>query len=313
MFGNAAMRRAVIVLLALAMVMALGIPFASARQGGEARTIVDFVGRQVTLEAPPQRIVGMSASISEMLFAIGVKPVGVTAGMDFPAEAASLPTFGTGYQPDLEALAALEPDLIIGNAQLNMGILDKLEAIAPTIMVMTLKPGDVPNNVRLLGQATWHDTEAEYLARAYEGYLAMADLIGSLHAADAPSVLIIVGTLDQPNYGKSETYLGDMAKRLGATNIADGEADAGPFPGYAQLSIEAIVDADPDYIFTITRGAPTPMPESMASDPIWSSLSAFKNGHVYELDNRLFVESPGPRFVEAMAQLVNILYGEGME
>lgn len=310
--GNRAWRRAALALLVLVSLVALSGPLASAQQGGEPRTIVDFVGRQVTLEAPPQRVVGMSASINEMLFAIGVKPVGVTAGMDFPPEAAGLPTFGTGYQPDLEALAALEPDLIIGNAQLHMGILDKLEAIAPTIMIMTLTAADVPHNVRLLGQATWRDTEAEYLARAYDGYLNMAGLIGSLHAEDGPSILIIVGTLDQPNYGKSATYLGDMAKRLGATNIADGEADAGPFPGYAQLSIEAIVDADPDYIFTVTRGAPTPMPESMASDPIWSSLSAFKNGHVYELDNRLFVESPGPRFVEAMAQLVQIFYGEGM-
>jgi len=109
------------------------------------------------------------------------------------------------------------------------------------------------------------------------------------------------------------TYLGDMAKRLGATNIADSEADAGPFPGYAQLSIEAIVDADPDFVFTVTRGSPTPMPETMASDPIWSSLSAFQNGRAIELDNRLFVEAPGPRFIEAMAQLLEILYGEGME
>ncbi|MEW6579388.1 MAG: ABC transporter substrate-binding protein [Chloroflexota bacterium] len=304
-------RRVMAALLALTLLVVLGAPLASAQEGDEPRTIVDFVGRQVTLEAPPQRVVGMSASISEMLFAIGVNPAGVTSGMDYPPEATSLPDFGTGYQPNLEALAALEPDLIIGNAQLNMNILDKLEAIAPTIMVMTMTASDVPHNVRLIGQATWHDTEAEYLARAYDGYLALADKIGA--AQEGPSIVFIVGTLDVPNYGKSTTYFGDMAKRLGATNIADSEADAGPFPGYAQLSVEAVVDADPDFVFTVTRGAPTPMPETMASDPIWSSLSAFQNGRVIELDNRLFVESPGPRFIEAMAQLIDIFYGEGME
>ncbi|MBP8973189.1 MAG: ABC transporter substrate-binding protein [Anaerolineae bacterium] len=311
MLSATSVRRVMAALLALALIAVLGVPLASAQEGGEPRTIVDFVGRQVTLETPPQRIVGMSASISEMLFAIGVKPVGVTAGMDYPPEAASLPNVGTGYQPNLETLAALEPDLIIGNAQLNMSILDKMEAIAPTIMVMTMTANDVPQNVRLLGQATWHDTEAEYLARAYDGYLALADKIGTSH--EGPSIVFIVGTLDVPNYGKSTTYFGDMAKRLGATNIADSEADAGPFPGYAQLSVEAIVDADPDFVFTVTRGAPTPMPETMASDPIWSSLSAFQNARVIELDNRLFVESPGPRFIEAMAQLLDIFYGEGME
>lgn len=304
-------RRIISALLALMLIAAVGVPLAAAQEASEPRTIVDFARRQITLEAPPQRVVGMSASISEMLFAIGVSPVGVTSGMDYPPEAAALPDIGTGYQPNLEALAALEPDLIIGNAQLNMNILDKLEAIAPTIMIMTMTASDVPQNVRLLGQATWHDTEAEYLARAYDGYLALADKIGASH--EGPSIVFIVGTLDVPNYGKSATYFGDMAKRLGAVNIADSEADAGPFPGYAQLSIEAIVDADPDFVFTVTRGSPTPMPETMASDPLWSSLSAFQNARVIELDNRLFVESPGPRFIEAMAQLFDILYGEGME
>lgn len=303
-------RRLLVVLLALSLVAGLSIPAVSAQDSGGSRTITDFMGRQVTLDAAPQKVVGMSASISEMLFAIGVTPVGVTAGMDYPPAAASLPAFGSGYQPDLEALAALTPDLIIANGQLNMSILDKLEAIAPTIVVMILTPADIPANVRLLGQATWHDTSAEYVAASYDNFLKLADTVGTTH--EGPSILIIVGTLDQPNYGKSSTYLGDMAAILGATNIADGKEDAGPFPGYTQLSIEEIIAADPAVIFTITRGADTPMAESMKSDPVWSALSAVKNGTAYELDNRLFVESPGPRFTEAMLQLYGIFYGEGM-
>ena len=301
--------RAMLIVLVLTLVIGPGTPWASAQDGGDGpRTVMDFMGQPVTIEAPPQRVVGMSASISEMLFAIGVTPVGVTDGMDYPPAAAGLPTFGTGYQPDLEALAALEPDLIIGSGQLNMPILNELQAIAPTLMILTLTPGDVPNNVRTLGQATWHDTEAEYLAQAYDGFLSAMGTIGAAQA-EGPSILIIVGTLEVPNYGKSETYLGDMARILGATNIADGNEDQGPFPGYTQLSTEYILDADPDFVFTITRGSDTPMPESMVDDPIWSSLTAFQNGHVMELDNRLFVELPGPRFIEAMLQLNGILYG----
>lgn len=290
-----------------------GLGSVQAQDGVEPRTITDAVGRQVTLEAPPERVVGMSASISEMLFAIGVTPVGVTDGMEYPPAAAEFPTFGTGYQPNLEALAALEPDLIFANAQLNMQILDQLEAIAPTIAVLTLTAGDIPGNVRLLGQATWQDTSAEYVAQSFENFLALVDTVGA--RMEGPSVLIIVGTLSQPNFGKSETYLGDMLKRLGATNIADGREDAGPFPGYTQLSVEAVLDADPDMIFTITRGAPgaPPIPEEMAADPVWSALSAVENGRVYELDNRVFLESPGPRFTDAILQLVGLVYGEGME
>lgn len=303
------LRRALIGMLALALVLGAGLPLASAQDGDGPRTVRDFLGRELTVEEPPQRIVGMSASINEMLLAIGVTPVGVTAGMDFPPEAADLPTFGTGYQPDLEALAELEPDLIIGNVQLNMQFMDQLEAIAPTFMMMTLVPEDIPANIRTLGMLTWHDTQATYLADAYDNYLAMAAEVGALQ--EGPSIAIIVGTLDVPNYGKSATYLGAMAATLGATNIADGEADAGPFPGYAQLSVEQVLDADPDFILTVTRGADTPMPETMAEDPVWSALTAVQEGRAIEVDNRLFVESPGPRFVEAMQRLVDLFYGEG--
>lgn len=301
-------RRTLIALGVLLMIFALSATFADAQDGDGPRTVTDAVGRTVTLEGPPQRIVGMSASISEMLFAIGVTPVGVTDGMDYPPAAATLPTFGSGYQPDLEKLAALEPDLIVANAQMQMPFLDKLEAIAPVIVVVNLVAADVPRNIELLGQITWHETSATMLAQTYDRYLAMAAELGRLHPEN-PTYIFIVGTLDFTNYGKSETYMGDMARMLGATNLADGLEDAGPFPGYAQLSIEAILDADPDYIFTVTRGADVPMNETMAADPIWSSLTAVQEGRAIELDNRLFVEAPGPRFVEALAQLYQILYG----
>ncbi len=304
-------RRFVIGLLALAFVLGLSAPFAAAQDGGGPRTIVDAMGREVTLETPPQRVAGLSASITELLYAIGVKPVGVTEGMDYPAEAAALPTFGSGYQLDLEALAALEPDLLVADAQLQAQMADQLAAIAPTVFVLTLTAKDIASNLRLVGQATWHDTEAEYVAAPYDTLLKVLELS---KPASGPSVVIIVGTLDQPNYGKSSTYLGDMVALLGGTNIADDQPDAGPFPGYAQLSVEQVVEADPDLILTITRGAPgtAPMPDTMKTDPVWSTLTAVQNGHVYELDNRLFLESPGPRFTQAILQLRDIFYGTGM-
>ncbi len=293
------LRRGLIGLLALALALALGAPLAFA-QDAEARVFTDALGREVTLEAPPQRVVGLSASIIDVLFALGVTPAGVTEGIEHPA-AAGLPTFGTGYQLDFEAMAALEPDLIIANAQLQAQMADQLSAIAPTFYVLTLTAEDVPANIRLIGEATWKDATASALAKAYEDFLAFVPVAAASH--EGPSVLIIVG--------KSTTYLGHMVTTLGGTIVGDDQPDAGPFPGYAQLSLESIVEADPDMILTITRGAPgtAPIPEAMESDPIWSSLSAFQNGRVYELDNRLYVEAPGPRFTEAISNLFQLFYG----
>lgn len=296
-------------LLVFSFVLAVGA--AAAQDTTEPRTITDAMGRQVTLEAPPERVVGLSASITEMLYAIGVTPIGATQDIDYPPAAASLPTFGTGYQLDLEALAALEPDLILANLQLQAQVAEQLEAIAPTIFVLILSPADIPATLRLIGQATWHETTAEYAAAPYDTLL---QILQANKPEDGPSALIIVGTLGQPNFGKPETYLGSMVDLLGGTNIAAGLPDAGPFPGFAQLSVEEVLDADPDIILTITRGAPgaPPIPEEIQADEVWSQLSAVQNGRVYELDNRLFLESPGPRFTEAILQLYNLFYGEEM-
>ncbi|MBN2305330.1 MAG: ABC transporter substrate-binding protein, partial [Anaerolineae bacterium] len=261
-------------------------------------------------DAPPQKVLGLSASINEILFSIGLTPVGVTNTMSYPPAAETLPQIGSGYQPSLEAVAALEPDLIIANGQLHMDVLPQLEAIAPTLVVMILSTADIPAITRMVGEATWHETSAEYVASSYDSFLGLAETVSTMH--DGPSVLILVGMLQVPNYGKSETYLGDMLARLGATNIADGEEDAGPFPGYAMLNIEAILDADPDVIFTVTRGGAELVSDQMKTDDIWSAMSAVQNGRVYELDPDLFVQSPGPRFVEAMLQLYQMLYGAGM-
>lgn len=303
------LRRSLMVLLALALVFALSVPAAFAQDGGEARTLTDALRREVTLEAAPQRVVGLSASIIDMLFALGITPPAVTEGMEHPA-AAGLPTFGTGYQLDFEALAAAEPDLIIANAQLQAQMADQLSAIAPTVYMLTLTADDVPANIRFLGEATWTDHTADALATAYEQFINFVQVASAGH--EGPSVLIIVGTLGMPNFGKSSTYLGDMVVKLGGTVVGDDQPDAGPFPGYAQLSVEAVIEADPDMILTITRGAPgtAPIPEAMEADPIWSSLTAFQNGQVIELDNRLYVEAPGPRFAEALTNLFQLFYGE---
>ena len=184
-------RRTLSAVLVLAFVLALGVPFAAA-QDGEGRVVTDFLGREVTITAPPERVVGLSASITEMLYAAGVTPVGVTEGIEFPEAAAELPTFGSGYQLDLEALAALEPDLIIANAQLQAQLVGQLESIAPTVFVMTLTAADVPANIRTIGHVTWQDTTAEYVAEAQEGLLDFVELTAP---EEGPSILIIVGTL----------------------------------------------------------------------------------------------------------------------
>jgi iron complex transport system substrate-binding protein len=77
------------------------------------------------------------------------------------------------------------------------------------------------------------------------------------------------------------------------------------------MSVEDILASDPDVILTITRGAPgvTALPDAIQADPLWSEMTAAQNGRVYELDNILFLQSPGMNFPDAFLQLWDILYG----
>jgi iron complex transport system substrate-binding protein len=263
-------------------------------------TVTDSNGKQITFQLPPESIVALVPSFVEILFAIGAGDtvVAVDQNTDFPPEAASLPQL-SGFEPSVEGIAALEPDLVIIFFDPG-GLEQALEGLG--IPVLFLKsPASVQgvlDQIELLGRVTGRLDEAETV---------IADMQASIDAiteklADVQEGPSVFHELSPDLYTASdEDFVGDLYTILKARNIAAG---AGPFP---QLSEEAVIAADPEVI--ILADEPAVTPGEVKARPGWESVSAVQNDRVHIVDPNL-VSRPGPRLVEGLEMLARLLYPE---
>ncbi len=264
--------------------------------------VTDSVGNTVTLEAPPQRIASLSAGHTEILYAIGAGgQVGaVDNTSDCPAATADLPKMDA-FTPSVEAIAELEPDLVIiffdpGDLQSSLQGLD--------IPVLNLaSPSSVEgvyDQVDLLGEATGHATDAARLIADMQAEVEeIRSEIGDV--ADAPTVF---HEIDNTYFTAGPgSFIADLYDILGAENIADATGQAFP-----QMSAEAIIEADPEVIILADEDAGE-SPDTVRARPGWDNISAVQNGRVHIVDPDI-VSRPGPRLVEALRTLAAYLYPE---
>ena len=247
----------------------------------------------VTIATRPERIVSLSSTITEMLFAIGAGPqvAAVDSYSDFPPEAPI--TDLSAFTPNLEAIAAAAPDLVI--ASYDPGdLMSSLEALGIPGMMMPAANTyfDVWLQIEQLGLATGNLIGATDLVRHLRGRI--TEII-----ADSPEVsFTYYYELDQNLYSvTSTTFIGQLFGLLGLESIAD-PADEYGF-GYPQLSSEYIIKVDPDLIFLADTLCCGQNAETVASRPGWSSLTAVTNGRVIELDDGI-ASRWGPRIVELL-------------
>ena len=264
--------------------------------------ISDSVGNTVTLEAPPLRIASLSAGHTEILYAIGAgdQVAAVDSTSDCPQEANDLPKVDA-FSPSVEAIADLEPDLVIiffdpGDLQSSLQGLD--------IPVLNLaSPSSVEgvyDQIELLGEATGQVDEAtDLVADMRTAIQGIRSEIGDV--ADAPTVF---HEIDNTYFTAGPgSFIADLYDILGAGNIA--EATGQPFP---QMSVEAIIEADPEVIILADEVAGE-SPDTVRDRPGWGSVSAVRNSRIHVVDPDI-VSRPGPRLVEALRTLAAYLYPE---
>lgn len=236
----------------------------------------------VTIERQPARIVSLSPSATETLFALGAGPqvVAVDSQSDYPPEAPH--TTLSALSPDPEAVAGYHPDLVIASADTN-GLSAALAKTGVKTLVMadakTLD--DAYQEFTELGRATGHQAEGESLARQTREDI---DKI----IADTPKPakpLSFYWELDQTYYSvTSKTFIGQVLARFGLTNIADGN-NPSISGGYPQLSAERILQSDPALIFLADSKCCGQNAQTVAARPGWNTLTAVKNGDVFPLDD----------------------------
>ena len=247
-----------------------------------------------------QSIVSLSPTHTEILFAIGAgdQVVAVDEFSDYPAEALELPHELSGFEPNVEAIAAFEPDLVVtGGDTTGLGVqladlgIETWDGPAATTL------GDTYDQIEELGAITGHDAEAAELVAQMQ-----TDIDGIVAATPVPDVpLTLYHELDSAFFSAdSTTFIGELYSMLGLQNIAD-EAE-GNSGGYPQLNAEFIVSANPDLIFladTICCGETL---DTVSSRPGWDAITAVQNGNVFEMDDNV-ASRWGPRVVEYLADV----------
>ena len=238
-----------------------------------------------------QRIVSMSPTATEMLFAIGAgkQVAAVDSNSNYPPQAPK--TDLSAYEPNLEAIAGYKPDLVVYSddpGELKAG-LDKL-AIPAMQQPAAKTLDDTYAQLDQLGQATGHQAEAGQLAAT------MRAEIAKLAAAKPERPLTYYHELDKNLYtATSKTFIGQLYGQLGMKNIADAADKDGS--GYPQLSAEYVIKADPDLIFLADTKCCGQTARTVAARQGWDRLRAVRSGAVVELDDDV-ASRWGPRVVD---------------
>ena len=247
----------------------------------------------VTIEERPEQIVSLSATATEILFAIGAgdQVVAVDDQSNYPAEAPM--TDLSGFDVNIEAVAGYEPDLVVystdpGGLQKS---LDKL-SITAVSQVAAVSIDDTYAQIEQLGDATGHPADADALIEEMQDEI--SDITSSV--PDLEETPTYYHELDT-NYFTvtSETFIGEVYSMLGLENIADA-ADKDK-TGYPQLSAEYILDANPDLVFLADTKCCDQNSETVERRPGWEQIDAVRNDDVVELDDDI-ASRWGPRVVD---------------
>ncbi|WP_344432045.1 ABC transporter substrate-binding protein [Amycolatopsis minnesotensis] len=252
-------------------------------------------GAPLKFDREPQRIVSLSPTATETLFAVGAgrQVVAVDSQSNFPEGAPHSRL--SALTPDPAAIGGYAPDLVIVSADAGGKLTTALDKLgAKTLVLSDAKTlDDAFAQFSLLGKVTGHPSEGEDLAKRTRGDI---DKI----VADTPkpaTPLTYYHELDQTFYSlTSATFIGGVYSRFGLVNIADG-GDPHAAGGYPQLSAERILKADPKLIFLSDTKCCGQNAQSVGARPGWNTLSAVKSGTVVALDDDV-ASRWGPRITD---------------
>jgi iron complex transport system substrate-binding protein len=271
---------------------------AGSTQAGGFPVTIPSAGGEVVIEERPERIVSLSPSATEILFAVGAGDQVVAADefSTYPAEAPA--TDLSGFDPNVEAIVGYEPDLVVVANDANDLVASLEELDIPVIV--NAPPTDIESGyagMTDLGLATGHvDETADAVAQM------RSEVARALESAP-DAKLRVYHELDETLFAaSSSSFIGSVYAELGAVNIAD-EADAEQ-TGYPQLTEEAIVEANPQVIVISDQAAYTA--DDVAARPGWSEVDAVKNGNIVVVDADVSSRW-GPRLPQLIQSLAEAL------
>lgn len=275
--------------------------------------VQDDLGREVTLEKKPERIVVTSASFLEPLHEVGGDVVGrpdsKTKMPDYAKDKASV---GKVYQIDVEKVLACEPDLVIINKGMNEKLVETLEASGIKTLVVDMKSyEDVKREVALFAQLTGEKEKGEALISSMDKKI---QAVKEKIPQEKRRVAVIHSTNQGLTVQLSGSIAGSVAEMLGWENVAGDMTPLEKDPDSAPYSLETMVEKNPELMFVTSMGKleeiKASMDATMAENPAWQSVEAVRQGKVFYLPQDLFLLSPGLHYPEAVEMMAKLVYPE---
>lgn len=291
---------------ALAPTAAIPSPIAPS---GAARaiTVTDDFGKAVTLQEPPERIISLAPSNTEILFALGLgdRIVGVTDYCNYPPAALEKPKVGGYSTVNIERVVAADPDLVVASLGNTQDVVDRLRDLGLTVIGLNpLTIDDVLHDITLIGEATGQEEEAAVLVQNLTARIdAVTDKTSIL--AERPTVAQVVW-YDPIWISGNNTFENEVIEKAGGINAFD------YVEGWGIIGLEEFVAANPDYII-VNSG--TGMGDSgtdiiydyFMTEPRMQGLSAIQENQIYVIDADV-ISRGAPRIVDALEEVAQILH-----
>lgn len=284
----------------------------SAEQPGEAITVIDDFGTEITIPSTPQRIISLAPANTEILYALGLgsRIVGVTDYCNYPAETASVEKVGGYSTPNIEKILAANPDLIVASFGNTEEVADRLRDFGLTVISTNpLSIEDVLNDIRLIGKATGTEQKADELAANLQSRIDTISRTAN-SAETQPGVTHMIW-YDPLWVSGNATFQDEMFDFVNAENA---------FPdveGWDVVSLETFIATNPEVII-VSSGAG--MGEEgrdiiynyVYDEPRFSEMDAVKNKRVYVIDADV-IDRGGPRIVDALEEVATFIHPDLFE
>ncbi|SHJ01261.1 ABC transporter substrate-binding protein [Lutispora thermophila] len=300
-----------IAIITLTLILLLTFTSCQSRQSGynDKETakieITDIKGKTVVLNKIPERIVSLSPTNTEIMFALGAgdKLVGVTSFCDYPEEAKKIDKIGDFDNPSIELIKKMNPDLVLAGGYIQEDLMAALEGL--NIPVASTEAADVESiydSIAMVGKLVGKETEAEEIINNI--HKDIEEIENKVMGKERKKVFYLVWK--DPLYTAGQgTYINEIIQIAGGQNVAT------EITGWGQYSFEELLKQNPDILIAAFHSTDEGMrKEDIMKDELFSKLPCIREGNIHVMSDDNIVSRPGPRVVEAIREMAKALHSD---
>lgn len=266
--------------------------------------VQDFANQEVNIPQAPTRIVSLSPSLTEILFALGLgdRIVGVTDYDDYPPEVLSLPKVGDFQGPNIETIVRQKPDLIFASILSGNNQMDMLQKLGfPVVMLEATTLNEIYDSIRITAQITNTQPSGQKLIEQMQ--TGISEIQNKVKDLPQIKTFYLVDANGNWTAGR-DTFIDELIILAGGVNIA------GDITGWGQFSIEKLVEKNPAVIVTAPHAGDV---TDLIKKAGFQNTKAVQNGNIFIISDDNIVTRPSSRIVEGLAELAKYIHPEAFK